>query len=93
MDTNFGAQFAWVLTSIDDLEELYSDLMYMPPAIIITPDQGVWEVWVDLDYETFQLHRLAGQHGCRQIEAESFAHAFTYLQGGRVVHRCEGTRW
>ncbi|GIM64627.1 hypothetical protein Pve01_94980 [Planomonospora venezuelensis] len=81
----------WHLRSIDDVDELYSALSFSDPKLIVTPDGSVWEVWVDTEDETMQLHRLRGQSGCRQIEADSLQHAFSFLQDGAVVHTIENT--
>lgn len=77
------------LNSADDIDELYSNLLGLPPKLVATPDGVVWEVWIDsgdLDANAvMQLHRLGGEDGCRTIETTTFDEAFHYLNGGFVL--------
>ncbi|WP_374455941.1 hypothetical protein [Nocardioides sp.] len=89
MDNTFDGPFTWHLNSQDDIDELRSELSFANPKLVVTPDGAVWEVWVDTEDDTLQLHRLRGQNGCIQIEAESLTHALSLLQGGAVVYTIE----
>jgi hypothetical protein len=60
IDTALDGNPTWHLRSIDDVDELYSALSFSDPKMIVTPDGSVWEVWVDTEDETMQLHRLSG---------------------------------
>lgn len=84
MESPFTSPFMYELSSVDDIDELYSELTFAHPKIVVTPDGASWEVWVDTEDETMKLHRLRGQNGCVQIEAESHAHAYSFLEGGVV---------
>ena len=89
MDIIASDRATW-LNSVDDVDELYSDLLGMPPKIIVTPDGVVWEIWVDsddLDKESLmQLHQLGGEDGCRQLETASFEAALHLLADGFVLN-------
>jgi hypothetical protein len=78
---------SWILTTVDDVDELYSNLLYMPPKIVQTPDGQQWEVWAeDTRGVRIELQRLNSDGACGEVlVVDSFARAFNYLSGGRVV--------
>lgn len=72
-----------VLDSVDDVDELYSNLLYAAPAHVLTPDQRSWKVWVFSNDETLQIRHL--DEPCAngwQHEPTSFEDAYRYLRGG-----------
>ena len=46
-----------MLLSVDGVDELFSELLYMPQVLILTPDHRVWDVWVDMDREALTSDR------------------------------------
>jgi hypothetical protein len=71
---------------VDDVDELYWELMFMPSKVVLTPDGRMWEVWVDLDDEALVVNELDAPGG-RQLEFGSFTKAFKLLAGGWIMAR------
>lgn len=73
------------LDSADAVDELYSELLYGPPALVLTPDERRWNVWVFHKDETLQLIHLDApcERGWRH-EPTSFADAYRYVRGGKA---------
>lgn len=84
MNTASSESSIWVVESPDELDELYSNLLYMPSRVAITPDGRLWELWAEPGSEGLvlrHLHRGIGD----LIVTTSFAHAFTVLAGASVL--------
>lgn len=74
----------WVVESSDELDELFSDLLYMPSCVAIHPDGRLFEVWADADRGALVLRHLS-QGSNEVIVTKSFPHALTLLAGARVL--------
>lgn len=83
---NTHDEWAEVLNSVADVDELYSNLLYMPPVEVLMSDGRILEVWVTFDDETLQIRHL--DVPCDDgwwHEPASFEDAYSHLGGGTVL--------